>query len=179
MAATWSGGGASDINTAANWNGAALLDGYCVHEASRGIRWQYSTAAARWLGPPGEMTFQSALSAHSSSFVQNRVHVLGLTDDYYGLGASVQVQGVAGTWDASNYWTLTVITFDGLITSSQAWTAGGAVSAAGYAMLDLAVANALKATTSYRIVTIQGVKTGSAGSLNIWGGTVFYKLARK
>lgn len=108
IAATWTGGGAADITTAANWNGGALLSGYKVFDASTAELQVFTYNGTVWLGHeysvgmnPGTGFVAAGYSASTNvvlAFTIPAIHDVIIT--------GVVWQVTAATADASNKWTM-------------------------------------------------------------------------
>lgn len=177
-ASVWTGGGATDPTSAANWNGGALLDGYRVWDTVNDLGWVYDTGVARWLSdcvlslPTGTDTPTSAAAPLTAS---SRTHIISLPIlyDCYVVEATIVVDADAGTWDASNKWTVDLR--DESFTEITGTPT--AVTSVGWHQLDLTPDAGYRILTQTRLET-WWAKTGAPGSLYYMGVTLLVRLCR-
>jgi len=174
---TWTGGGATDITTAANWNGGALLDGYLVIDSANSQLWEYDTTTSEWLGSRANFQFGASGTISATTTVTYLVPSDNL--DYFLEEFATFFTAGAGTWDVSNYWTIQLRIVPANLSGASAWSNLVTVSQAGTAASYATASSALMDTSTKPIMYVQATKTGSPGTLTIYQTTALTRLVRK
>lgn len=112
-AQAWSGAGSDDITVAANWNGAALRDGYSVCEPGIGI-WIYDGTAERWVDIcVTEMPLRTWTPLPLSAPATITAYICPVGTDYDWLLESLTWFVSIVTADSTNYWLVKLVDYAG------------------------------------------------------------------
>jgi len=174
LAATWTGGGATDIKTAGNWNGGALLDGYRVSDGEH--TWVYDTGTSKWRSSES-FTVQLQHNVNCDPLSANTfLGCVALSDSYdveiLRWSAPVHVASES----AGISWKISLLKYDTSGFSSEVDSCTR--EAAGYYAIHQTPGTVGIAPATYPRLAWRVDKTGSPGNLTVYGCSVRLRWVR-